>query len=107
MGCCSHNDEESPVLNVQQAEFRRGRRGEDFQNYLLLKQILKHVCAILCLYKPSGWGLIVSIFLALICIFQLVYDFFVVCGCPGFDCGFLEKKLEGGKSGNASHGASN
>ncbi|XP_028415748.1 uncharacterized protein LOC114539320 [Dendronephthya gigantea] len=105
MGCCSNNDEERPVLNVLQNEFRRGRKAEDYQNHELLKQILKHICATLCLYKPSRWGLILGILLASICIFQLVYDLVVVCGCPGFDCGFLEKKLKGDRSSNASLGA--
>ncbi|XP_028401145.1 uncharacterized protein LOC114524207 [Dendronephthya gigantea] len=86
MGCCSNNDEERPVLNVLQDKFRRGRKAEDFQNHKLFKQILKHICATLCLYKPFGWGLIVNVFVALICIFQVVF-YIERRICPNFHCG--------------------
>ena len=101
MDCCSGNDEEIPVLSVQQDEFRCRRKAEDFQNHKLLKQILKHICA--TLYKPSRRGLIVSIFVAIICVFQFAFTIAMVTGCPDFDCGFPEKKFEGDNYVNRSH----
>lgn len=101
MGCClGSENSESPTegnplhISAPQSNFRQGRNAEHFGKHKTAKKILQYVCTSLCLWKPSGWGLIFSFFLALICVFQLVYDLFVVCGCPEFDCGFIEKQLE-------------
>lgn len=108
MGCClSRQDadvnpqqtaeDRNLLADNSQQEFRSGRKEDSFGAHKKAKKILQCICATLCLYKPTGWGLLLSFILALICIFQLVYDLFVICGCPGFDCGFLKKELEGGK----------
>ncbi|XP_020907649.2 uncharacterized protein LOC110245702 [Exaiptasia diaphana] len=116
MGCCLSGDQETdrngsrgedhPLLHAPQKEFRHERSEEDFNKHKKMKNILQCLCRSLCLYNPSGWGLIFSFILALICIFQLVYDLFVVSGCPGFDCGFLVKTIEAKPNASAPHRSS-
>lgn len=109
MGCCLGTAEDSetptennPLISAPQKDFRQRRNAGHFGQHKTAKKILQCVCTSLYLWRPAGWGLMFSFFLALICIFQLVYDLFVVCGCPEFDCGFLEKSLENHPSTNGS-----
>ena len=56
--------------------------------------VLKFCFVSLGLWDNRWWSWIPRIIVSLLCIYQAVYDMYVVLGCKGFDCGFLQNTTD-------------
>ncbi|XP_074613272.1 uncharacterized protein LOC141873245 [Acropora palmata] len=56
--------------------------------------VLKFCFVSLGLWDNRWWSCIPRIIVSLLCIYQAVYDMYVVLGCKGFDCGFLQNTTD-------------
>lgn len=56
--------------------------------------VLKFCFVSLGLWDNRWWSCIPRIIVSLLCIYQALYDMYVVLGCKGFDCGFLENTTD-------------
>ena len=50
------------------------------------------------LWGHQLWNYIPRVLVGAIVLYQAVYDFYVVLGCPGFDCGFLQNSTDKNKT---------
>ena len=50
------------------------------------------------LWGHRRWNYIPRVLVGTIVVYQAVYDFYVVLGCPGFDCGFLQNSTDKNKT---------
>ena len=103
-GNVSLDGERAPLLprdrqQIEQIDFRSGR--ETLQRSkcdTLVLAIFK-----ICFCSLGLWGhrlpnYIPRVLVGAIVIYQAVYDFYVVLGCPGFDCGFLQNSTDKNKT---------
>ena len=93
--------EGDPLLphNRQQIDFRSGR--ETLQRSkcdTLVLAIFKFWFCLLGLWGHRLWNYIPRGLVGAIVVYQAVYDFYVVLGCPGFDCGFLQNSTDKNKT---------
>ena len=93
--------EGDPLLpdNRQQIDFRSGR--ETLQRSkcdTLVLAIFKICFCSLGLWGHQLWNYIPRVLVGAIVLYQAVYDFYVVLGCPGFDCGFLQNSTDKNKT---------
>ena len=93
--------EGDPLLphNRQQIDFRSGR--ETLQRSkcdTLVLAIFKICFCSLGLWGHQLWNYIPRVLVGAIVVYQAVYDFYVVLGCPGFDCGFLQNSTDKNKT---------
>ena len=93
--------ERAPLLprDRQQIDFRSGR--ETLQRSkcdTLVLAIFKICFCSLGLWGHRLWNYIPRVLVGLIVLYQAVYDFYVVLGCPGFDCGFLQNSTDKNKT---------
>ncbi|XP_032222472.2 uncharacterized protein LOC116604349 [Nematostella vectensis] len=97
MGCFLGRQQRAEIEPLLQgrlglANFRNGRdEANSTRDRRCIKWTVKGMARTLGIWDPSGCGVMLSFLMALISLFQLAYDLFVVCGCPGFDCGYLQK----------------
>ena len=77
---------------------RRNRQPQDVNGcYRCLLKIVKITFCTLGLWSHRAWNYIPRVLVGLICIYQAVYDFYVVLGCHGFDCSFLQNSTDSKK----------
>nr|XP_058968583.1 uncharacterized protein LOC131795026 [Pocillopora verrucosa] len=77
---------------------RRNRQPQDVNGcYRFLLKIVEITFCILGLWSYRAWNCIPRVLVSLICIYQAVYDFYVVLGCHGFDCSFLQNSTDSKK----------
>ena len=93
--------EGDPLLpdNRQQIDFRSGR--ETLQRSkcdTLVLAIFKICFCSLGLWGQQLWNYIPRVLVGAIVLYQAVYDFYVVLGCPSFDCGFLQNSTDKNKT---------
>ena len=93
--------ERAPLLprDRQQIDFRSGR--ETLQRSkcdTLVLAIFKICFCSLGLWGHRRWNYIPRVLVGTIVVYQAVYDFYVVLGCPGFDCGFLQNSTDKNKT---------
>ena len=92
------NDEEEPLLPRQQPtefNFRIGREEKDTDKFTGFALTVFKVCfCSLGLWGHQAWNYIPRVLVSAICVYQAVYDFYVVLGCRGFDCGFLQNSTD-------------
>ena len=98
-GANNRNDAENqPLIPDQQlaTNFLREGREELQPNKLtqLTLAVLKICFVSLGLWNNRWWSYIPRIIVSLLCIYQAVYDMYVVLGCKGFDCGFLQNTTD-------------
>lgn len=80
--------------------FRSGRtQQQNEQCFGEGKKVFRVIFGSLGLWKVTKWNFIPWIIIGGISVYQFVYDLYVVCGCKGFDCGFVQNATEG-KPGN-------
>ena len=83
----------------QQIDFRSGR--ETLQRSkcdTLVLAIFKICFCSLGLWGHQRWNYIPRVLVGAVVVYQAVYDFYVVLGCPGFDCGFLQNSTDKNKT---------
>ncbi|KAJ7336693.1 hypothetical protein OS493_011915 [Desmophyllum pertusum] len=95
------NDEEQPLIPARQpthVHFRVGREQQDADkcNDFVLNTLKISFCS-LGLWSNQPWNYIPRVLVSVICVYQAVYDFYVVLGCPGFDCSFLQNSTDSKK----------
>lgn len=95
------NDEEQPLIPPPQptyVHFRLGREQQDVDkcNEFVLN-IFKVSFSSLGLWSHQVWNYIPRVLVVAICVYQAVYDFYVVLGCHGFDCSFLQNSTDSKK----------
>ena len=96
--------ERDPLLprdrqQIEQIDFRSGR--ETLQRSkcdTLVLAIFKICFCSLGLWGHQLWNYIPRVLVGAIVLYQAVYDFYVVLGCPGFDCGFLQNSTDKNKT---------
>ena len=96
--------ERDPLLprerqQIEQIDFRSGR--ETLQRSkcdTLVLAIFKICFCSLGLWGHRRWNYIPRVLVGTIVVYQAVYDFYVVLGCPGFDCGFLQNSTDKNKT---------
>ena len=98
------NDEEKPLLHQQQPSyeayqtylnFRLGREAQDTDKCTGFVLAIFKVCfCSLGLWGHQAWNYIPRVLVSTICVYQAVYDFYVVLGCRGFDCSFLQNSTD-------------
>ena len=92
------NEEEEPLLPRQQPtyfNFRLGREAQDTDKFTRFVLAVFKVCfCSLGLWGHQAWNYIPRVLVSAICVYQAVYDFYVVLGCRGFDCGFLQNSTD-------------
>ena len=92
--------EEQPLLPNERTYLglRRNRQPQDVNGcYRCLLKIVKITFCTLGLWSHRAWNYIPRVLVGLICIYQAVYDFYVVLGCHGFDCSFLQNSTDSKK----------
>ncbi|CAH3156504.1 unnamed protein product [Pocillopora meandrina] len=92
--------EEQPLLPNERTYLglRRNRQPQDVNGcYRFLLKIVKITFCTLGLWSHRAWNYIPRVLVGLICIYQAVYDFYVVLGCHGFDCSFLQNSTDSKK----------
>ena len=93
--------EGDPLLphNRQQIDFRSGRETLQRSNCDTLVLAIFKICfCFLGLWGHRLWNYIPRVLVGAIVVYQAVYDFYVVLGCPGFDCGFLQNSTDKNKT---------
>ena len=99
------NAEEFPVIEedngprdrqqIEQIDFRSGRETlRRSKCDTLVLAIFKFFFCSLGLWGHQLWNYIPRVLVGAIVVYQAVYDFYVVLGCPGFDCGFLQNSTD-------------
>ena len=92
------NEERQPLLPRQETtsvNFRDGRVQQDTDKFTRsMLAIFKFCFCLLGLWGHQAWNYIPRVIVGIICIYQAVYDFYVVLGCHGFDCGFLQNTTD-------------
>ena len=92
------NDEEQALIPPPQptyVHFRLGRAQHDVDKCSgFVLNILKVSFCSLGLWSHRAWNIIPRVLVTAVCVYQAVYDFYVVLGCPGFDCGFLQNSTD-------------
>ena len=92
------NEERQPLLPRQETtsvNFRDGRVQQDTDKFTRsMLAIFKFCFCSLGLWGHQAWNYIPRVIVGIICIYQAVYDFYVVLGCHGFDCGFLQNTTD-------------
>ena len=92
------NDEEQPLLPRQQPtylNFRLGREAQDTDKFAGFVLAVFKVCfCSVGLWGYQAWNYIPRVLVGAICIYQFVYDLYVVLRCRGFDCGFLQNSTD-------------
>ena len=112
MSCCVRTDadneardeERGTLLRPPQEQCREGRQNADGNNNCFLNAasiILKFMFCTSGYWLTSSCCVVYSIYILLICWFQVVYDLFVVLNCPYFDCRFLQKEHHHQNTSNA------
>ena len=84
---------------IEQIDFRSGR--ETLQRSkcdTLVPAIFKICFCSLGLWGHQLWNYIPRVLVGAIVLYQAVYDFYVVLGCPSFDCGFLQNSTDKNKT---------
>ena len=78
--------------------FRLGREQHDVDkcNAFVLNIFKVSFCS-LGLWSHQAWNFIPRVLVIAICGYQAVYDFYVVLGCHGFDCSFLQNSTSSKK----------
>ena len=92
-----------PVRDRQQIDlfrlFRSGRKPlQRSKCDTLVLAIFKICFCSLGLWGHQLWNYIPRVLVGAIVLYQAVYDFYVVLGCPGFDCGFLQNSTDKNKT---------
>lgn len=78
--------------------FRLAREQQDVdkcEGFVL--NIFKVSFCSLGLWSHQAWNFIPRVLVFVICVYQAVYDFYVVLGCHGFDCSFLQNSTDSKK----------
>lgn len=94
------NEDERQLLLPRQQPTKTGslRLGRELQEAGKLTKfvhcVFKFFFGSLGLWGNQAWNYIPRVAVSVICIYQAVYDFYVVVGCPGFDCGFLQNSTD-------------
>jgi len=92
------NDEEEQLLPRQPStylSFRPGREENDTDKFTgFVLAVFKFCFCSLGLWGHQLWNYIPRVFVTAICVYQAVYDLYVVLGCRGFDCGFLQNTTD-------------
>ena len=79
--------------------FRSGRKPlQRSKCDTLVLAIFKICFCSLGLWGHQLWNYIPRVLVGAIVLYQAVYDFYVVLGCPGFDCGFLQNSTDKNKT---------
>ena len=91
-------DEEQPLIRPPgptYVHFRHGREPQDVDkcNEFVLN-IFKVSFSSLGLWSHQVWNYIPRVLVVAICVYQAIYDFYVVLGCHGFDCSFLQNSTD-------------
>ena len=100
----SLSGERDPLLprerqQIEQIDFRSGR--ETLQRSkcdTLVPAIFKICFCSLGLWGHQLWNYIPRVLVGAIVVYQAVYDYYVVLGCPSFDCGFLQNSTDKNKT---------
>ena len=83
----------------QQFDFRSGRETLQRSKCDILALAIFKICfCSLGLWGHQRWNYIPRVLVGAIVVYQAVYDFYVVLGCPGFDCGFLQNSTDKNKT---------
>lgn len=91
-------EEAEPIFNRKNIQENfRSCRADIEQQTSCCKGHFKAMSICSGMWKPSGWFLIVTVIMALLCCYQLGYDLYIVIKCPGYDCGFLQNLTESHK----------
>jgi len=95
------NDEEQhliPPPPPTYVYFRLGREQHDVDKRKgFVLNIFKVTFCLLGLWSHQAWNFIPRVLVTAICVYQVVYDFYVVLGCHGFDCSFLQNSTDSKK----------
>ncbi|XP_022793630.1 uncharacterized protein LOC111332540 isoform X2 [Stylophora pistillata] len=92
--------EERPLLPNERTYlgFRSQRQAHNLNGcYRFLLKIVKITFCSLGLWSHQAWNYILRALVSLLCFYQAVYDFYVVLGCHGFDCSFLQNSTDSKK----------
>jgi len=92
------NDEEQHLILPPQPTYLRFRPGREQQNFdkcagFVLNVFKVSFCS-LGLWSHQAWNFVPRVLVIAICVYQAVYDFYVVLGCHGFDCSFLQNATD-------------
>ena len=94
------NDEEQTQREPTYVYFRLARES-DQQDDDKCKEFVLNIFKIsfcsLGLWSHQAWNFIPRVLVIVICVYQAVYDFYVVLGCHGFDCSFLQNSTDSKK----------
>ena len=92
------DSERRPLIPDQQSvkDFLREGRADLHPHKLTqcMLAVIKIFFVSLGLWDNRWWSCIARIIVSLLCIYQAVYDMYVVLGCKGFDCGFLQNTTD-------------
>ena len=93
--------ERQPLIPPPQptyVNFRLGREQQDVDKCKgFVLNIFKVSFCSLGLWSHQAWNFIPRVLVIAICVYQAVYDFYVVLGCHGFDCSFLQNSTDSKK----------
>lgn len=87
------NDEEQPLIQLR---LGRDQQDDDKCKGFVLNIFKVSFCS-LGLWSHQAWNFIPRVLVSAICVYQAVYDFYVVLGCHGFDCSFLQNSTDSKK----------
>ena len=93
--------EQDPLLprDHQHIDFRSGRETLQRSKCDNLVLVIFKICVCsLGLWGHQLWNYIPRVLVGALVVYQTVYDFYVVLGCPGFDCGFLQNSTNKNKT---------
>ena len=76
------------------SHFRSLRIGQQSRSAKFSKAAFKLASYLMGLWKPTKMNFIICLVIGLICLYQLVYDLYIVIACPGSDCGFVKNATE-------------
>lgn len=89
------NEERRPLLQRAYLDLRDGRVHNDRSRCTsFLLAFFKYCFCLLGLWGHQAWNYVPRFLVSALCIYQAVYDFYVVLGCHGFDCGFLQNSTD-------------
>jgi len=92
------NGEEQPLIPPPQptyVHFRLGREQRSIDKCSgFVLNIFKVSFCFLGLWSHRAWNFIPRVLVIALCVYQAVYDFYVVLGCHGFDCSFLQNSTD-------------
>ena len=87
------NDEEQTLIQLR---LGRDQQDDDKCKGFVLNIFKVSFCS-LGLWSHQAWNFIPRVLVSAICVYQAVYDFYVVLGCHGFDCSFLQNSTDSKK----------